>query len=540
MEAEEAAAAAAAIDAAEKGTIRNYEQHIKDTKTMLQDSFIQNLLIYILHTFQRRLYKDPRIKDILRTGLSHALQAHFTNEMAMKTHLFRFFVKGGSAPIFLYDLKNEKGQFAFSSDIDTIILINPELLNEDYATLHANIIKCCIIIINEILQNPYRPTAIQIRNLFGPSSMNKPSITKYVDIFIGNPEGAADGGILPRTPEEGKMPAVVESIADISDFDYPYITNKDAREAALTQQLADYAQRANDLAAEGLTVQETLREESIKMANANQELVHLAQIDAEVRAKQLYAIQYGQHPIIITQEAIQRHQQGVHEHSQRLQAATQEYTRAQQRSLAIPLESFMLAGQLLVAQQELDHLQAEKHRLENEFRRYLLTYNVKLNHSYELVPPQNGRQYKYLNETLIAIRPNSSEHFTMELIDIVIPFKTNQFLREDWKLSSIITKEVDGKYFDIADPVFTLFDQRRATNAIRNVPRLADKFASRSRRSRYIKSQIAQAVKRNNVTIKRSLNHMKAQIPAENFKRIYLDAEGGRRTMRQQRLQHKN
>ncbi len=468
---------AAEEDAIEKQTITNYEAYLRSKTSLLRNAEVQKLIFHMLQRFQTDLYTVQRFKNILKYGLTSDLLPFFDDYKEMKKHLFKFFVKGGAAPVLLNNLRTPEGTFAFTNDIDAIILINPALSPYNYTRLHANLVHVCIEIINEEVQagSFTGEERARIISQFGASTALYPTIDSYTK------EHGSGAYIRPPTFELGQLPQITEQIPNWPIQAFPFTSQMRFREL------------------EAVTIYEAL---SRNVVGYTAENVALAKRLTELKDP--------------TENVVKRLQTQIAENTQKI--ANAEAQKVAQFAYYNSVKSSVALTKI-------------------QFDKFLLTYKINLNHGFAIENP-GGMPFKYLNETLIAIKPNGSKHYRTELLDIVIPLQSNPFIVEDWNYVSLVFGGVSGLGFDVADIPYTLFNQNRAARGSKDIPHLAAKYASREMRRKYLKSVIQQTLKNNvskNNPIRAAMVRMQSKMPEANFERIFVKAEGGRRRTQRQR-----
>jgi hypothetical protein len=464
-------------DAIEKKTITNYEAYVQSKTSLLRNAEVQNLIFHILRRFQTDLYTVQRFKNLLKFGITPDLLPLFDNYKEMKKHLFKFFVKGGAAPVLLNNLRTPEGTFAFTNDIDAIILINPALSAYNYTRLHANLVQVCIAIINEEVQAGAftGEQRARIISQFGASTALYPTIDSYTKDY-------ASGAIMrPPTFELGQLPQITEQIPNWQIQSFPFTSQMRFREL------------------EAVNIYEALSRDIVAYTAENVALV-----------KQLTELKEP------AEDAVKELQTKIAEKTQKI--ANAERQKAEQFAYYNSVKNSVALTK-------------------SQFDKLLLTYKINLNHGFPIVNP-GGMPFKYLNETLIAIKPNGTKHYRTELLDIVIPLQSNPFIVDDWNYVSLVFGGISGLGFDVADIPYTLFNQNRAAHGSKDIPHLAAKYESREMRRKYLKSVIQQTLKNNvskNNPTRAAITRIQSKMPEANFKRIYLNKEGGRRRTQRQR-----
>ncbi len=507
--AEAAAKEAAAAEAARQlmiiqqriEKISTFEQQIATKPSVfLRNKHLQQYLFKFLSELDRILYRSPRALMELQEGLPQDIIVHFQGGPAViKENLYRFFVKGGAAPVLLYDKKSEDGVYHFTNDIDTIILINPELSNENYDRLHANLIKVIMNFLEQfIIQNfqngPSGHTNIPnelytaIRTLFEQPFKHSPRVIKYT------------GGRTPEKADEQLGPAL-NALADL-------YANGVFR---LHQQYLMFVNNISALVTNEATI-------TAEIAQLQREITHINTQITEAYNRLMSA-------------AVGNPQENYYNYQKLLsEKQPKEY------------KVSVLQSSLALVQESLGKFRTQVVALDDTFRDpSLLTFDIYFNYGYVerpaagVVPPAAASAAAaaapaalpviFLNETLIALKPNSKHDHIKDLLDIVIPLKSNKFLADDWRYWSVKrVTPLEGVQFDVSDPVYTLFDQNRAARGSVNVAHLADKLMSRVARRNYLQAQIETKLNEKNKNTQNAL----AKLDQNVRERIMGPLGGGR------------
>ena len=494
-------AAAAKREAAYK-PIKNYESAIDKKKDiLLRNKSVQQAIFIILSNLNRILYESQGGRADLVRGLSPDVAAKFTTPASIKKHVFRFFVKGGSAAAFLFNLKDTNNVYKFTNDIDTIILINPALPSRDYNQLHANLIKVIIKSFEQILVTSI-PLALQaaVREFIGEVHNQQPHILKYI--------GSQQGMVIPQDVEHGQLAAEVNAIADeLSAGPFPivaYIERNASQLVAERTPIVDILQ-AND---------NTIN--ALRRTNGR----HMGQIKRIEQQKQRL------HP---------QQQIDFMTYMQQQSGLQTEIGQINARIADLEAKNAVTQERLNEVDKRITSNDTDLAKGKSALANRLFTYTLHCNHGYTIPtgspdPPEpfikihNGNRYKYINETLIDIKPFSRPFGRIDMLDIVIPFKNNTFLEDDWKYWSAKNIEIAGAgglHFDVADESYTLFDQNRATRGSEGIPHLADKYASRRARMEYLQAQVARLLERRNNFTRKAVRRFRKLMPAANFARIF-------------------
>ncbi len=542
----------------EQHNIEKYESNIEKYEgVFLRNKELQDYLFLFLSELDRIIYMNPIALGELRSGLSAAAAAYLNaGPNAIKANLFRFFVKGGAAPVLLFNKRNAAGIYEFTNDIDTIVLINPDLSPADYDQIHANLIRVIINVLNHFMTTYANPimteqmlTAIRAhyKNLpLNPSFA--PRVFKYKIVNQKhNP--------IPEKEDERLGPAL-EALAT------EYLANPIFdiyRQFAVIRDQADAVQSTEKAITDKIT-EITQRIDQLTQQNAPK-ILEASQLDIAIRPLQVQ-YQTAQHIIInpYANNVLKMQASGqLQVLTQQMTTMSRRYTQLQQEIAANEERKANDIKKLRLEEGKLVILQRKK-ELEAQIKKRPLTVQIVFNYGYGEMSKANNaaagmpaavaavvdptaaanaaaakKRIVYLNETLIEIKPNREPDYinnraiTPDLLDIVIPLQSNKFLRDDWRFWSVKRIEpLPGISFDVSDAIYSLFDQNRATRGSAGIPHLAKKYESRKARRSYLQAKITQLARSNNKNTLNALKHIE-NINANVKDRIMGPLQGGRR-----------
>jgi hypothetical protein len=462
---------------------------------MLKNQFVQNVILKLLSNIHHELYVSKL--DEIKAGLNAETTSKFTNEVDIKKHLYRFFVKGGAASTFLFRERSPR-IFPLTNDIDCVLLINPQLESKEYKQLQVNLMKCIVKIVEDFITKTILPSHMAVEN-----ERITPQIYKYYnDLF------PAYNGPLPS--EETRLPKLLDRYAtELQTSPFPSLYSKNM-EAAREANAATELQR---IFMEKQPLQTRFSELVVKAQQLHMILAQNQQLELQVQkmhehersmmyypgyATQLQQLRYQKAALLqqmLRPDALQQMQHSI-------AANQQEQYQLQQRIIPLQTSYNTIEARMMPAA----NLQRLKDDINTFYERYKLktfTYNVIFNAGYI-----KDNALHLFQQSIISVRPKIVNK-KYELFDIIIPFKKNAHLREEWakyttqEFKDIIPEMakdvIDVLYdinhtrktpirFDIETAEAALLDQ---IYAVKGTPEtLADKLANRKRRLKYLTAKL--------------------------------------------------
>ncbi len=461
---------------------------------MLRDEFIQNVILKLISNIHNEIYNKS--VDKIKLGLNGETVAKFTSEINIKNDLYKLFIKGGAASTLLFRQRTTAGTklFPFTNDIDCVLLINPSLPSKEYKQLQVNLIQCIINVIEDFITKTQLPSHVAIED-------NK--ITPQVYKYYNELYPAYDG---PKHTEETALPKLLDTYAtklQTSPFPSLYSKHIQIKEnAPLAAQLQEIMAQKQPLQARLMEISQTIQRIQALFVQNQQLAVQLQAINIQ----ELNFIYFPQHPTLamLRQQKYNILQQMLNPVAQQQEQQTLVNALEEQRLIITQLtplneQSAQLEERIAV----LNRVQTSINEFHDSYKVKTFTYNTIFNAGYI-----KDNTLHLLQQSIISVRPKTINK-KYELFDIIIPFKKNAHLEEEWSTykTQEFTDTIPELQKDILDILYDI-DNRKKTPirfdietietaildqmyAIKGTPEtLADKLANRKRRLKYLTARL--------------------------------------------------
>lgn len=531
--AEEGAAAVAAEGTSLQAIIR--DQLARNTNlsenNLLAGIYVQTYIFAIISAIHNAIYNDEKIIKKIQNGLADDVNSvyvirSFNNEKSIKEHLYRFFIKGSGALTLLLSkehLSKEKERIPFSNDIDTILLINPNLTEYMYNVLQANLTHVICNIVQEYLLKTDIPNTI-----FG----DKNTETSWSTMMAYMESMDRDIKTKYTTMEERKqdmLPPLIEQYTMEGSKFKPSTELPDKLNDVYTSVMWDpfntqsYINRYHTL--------------STQIAQLSEDI---GQLNYMIPIQQTYIDNYNARPEHLKNPSelrlyitiIKKNRAQLAQYNERLAALQPELESLQSKLQEIKLNTIMRPLNYKIA-----------------FNKgYIIKEDAPRNASLpSYIEPNVAKvvtDVHYLDETVITILPRFDYANSIkpdrphkvrlsEFCDIVIPFKTNPSISAYWKYYSVNHFDIPIKNikFDVASAPYLLYDQDVTTKGTpQDKSGTAAKHRQRAARRHTLQAYVRQLLTARNKNTSAIVTDLKTKMPAELFAELYPIVKGGRRS----------
>lgn len=504
----------------------------------------QVVLFKLLNDIYNALYNDESIRERILLNVSAETVAKAISIESIKEHLYRFYIKGGAAHTLLFSQKINANRYPFTNDIDSVLLINPDLSDTDFNTLHANMLAVIVNIITKFIIAHYDNSVINIEQ-----TTDKPIIiapdenTKYssqlaglytvlnTQPFIHEPQLISQMMHIANIQLEiDEMKPIIEPLISL----YNSIFGK---QKISEIPVIEYKKKLEE------DIYKYQQSKSFDLQIKSQADLQLQQLLQRQQQIDTYVIQYKtEHQNIlppnyniINNEYIQNNikiQQIKSNlellNSQIIQKNTfinqQQFVLSNIENLLANIDNIILyfnkIENIKILRTELRGLQQSQQRLQqqNESQIASRKFNYKLffNQAYRV-----ASGLEYLNQTVLSIMPRISQ--PIEILDIVLPHKNYKFIKEEWDYYT--SRHIDGLDLNVQGPISAYIDQVRT---LKGTPATQPvKKDVREKRLAHLNAQIKQATRRQNVNIVRNVAKIKEKMNEATFTTLFPIIKGG-------------